>query len=165
MNLVVADASPIHYLVLIDADQYLERLYGQILVPDTVARELLADRTPDKVRNWMQAPPPWVQLVPATSATQSNVIGTPLDAGEHEVLLLALQLRSDLILMDERAGTEEARRLGLEVTGTLGVIARYAERGWIDLHATLKMLRSTNFRVHPKLIRDLLEIHYGKQNP
>jgi predicted nucleic acid-binding protein len=66
--------------------------------------------------------------------------------------------------MDERAGTEEARRLGLEVTGSLGVLARCAERGWIDLQSTLADLRSTNFRVHPKLIRELLEIHYGKQD-
>src|SRR5580658_2288293 len=130
MYLVVADASPIHYLVLIGADQYLERLYGQILVPDTVAKELLADRAPGKVRNWMQDPPPWVRLVSATPAIQSNVIGATLDAGEHEVLLLALQLRSDLVLMDERAGTEEARRVGLAVTGTLGVLARCAQRGW-----------------------------------
>jgi predicted nucleic acid-binding protein len=119
MYLVVADASPIHYLVLIDADQYLEQLYGQILIPETVAKELLADRAPDKVRNWMQNPSLWVQLVPVTPAIPSDVIGTPLDADEHDVLLLAMQLRSDLVLMDERAGTEEARRLGLEVIGTL----------------------------------------------
>jgi predicted nucleic acid-binding protein len=74
MYLVVADASPIRYLVLIGADQYLERLYGRIMVPDTVAQELLADRTPDKVRNWMQYPPLWVQFVPVTPAIQSNVI-------------------------------------------------------------------------------------------
>jgi hypothetical protein len=42
MYLVAADVSPIDYLVLIGADQYLERLYGRVLVPDTVARELLA---------------------------------------------------------------------------------------------------------------------------
>jgi predicted nucleic acid-binding protein len=64
--------------------------------------------------------------------------------------------------MDERAGTEEARRLGLEVTGTLGALARYAQLGWIDLHRTLKELRGTDFRIHPKQIRELLEVHYAR---
>jgi hypothetical protein len=86
MYLVAADASPIHYLVLIGADQYLKRLYGKVLVPDVVARELLVDHTPDKFRTRSETGckilRPGAQLVPATSATQSNVIGTPLDAGE-----------------------------------------------------------------------------------
>lgn len=164
MYVVVTDASPIHYLVLIGADVYLERLYGRILIPDTVVRELQAERTPDRVRNWMQTPPPWVEVVHASAAAERGVISASLDAGESEVILLALQLRSELVLMDERAGVEEARRLGLTVTGTLGVLARCAERGWIDLKSTLEELRRTNFRVHPKLIRELLEVHDGKGN-
>ena len=46
---------------------------------------------------------------------------------------MALQINADLILMDERAGVDEARRLGIAVTGTLGVLARGAERGLSSL--------------------------------
>jgi predicted nucleic acid-binding protein len=46
----------------------------------------------------------------------------------HDAILLALHLKADLVIMDEREGVQEARRLGLTVTGTLGVLDRAAER-------------------------------------
>jgi predicted nucleic acid-binding protein len=112
----------------------------------------------------VQAPPFWVEVVPDSISGQRAAISRSLDAGESEVLALALKLGPELILMDDRAGVEEARRLGLAVTGTLGIVARFAELGWIDLRLTLDKLGSTNFRVHPKLIRDLLEISSRKGN-
>ena len=56
-----------------------------------------------------------------------------LDSGEHDAILLVLRLKADLVLMDDREGVDEARRLGLAVTGTLGVLDRAAERGLIEL--------------------------------
>ena len=64
-----------------------------------------------------------------------------LDPGEHDAILLALQVKADLVIMDEREGVEEARRLGLIVTGTLGVLDRAAERGLIDLPSAVASLR------------------------
>ena len=58
--------------------------------------------------------------------------------------------------MDEREGVEEARRLGLAVTGTLGVLDRAAERGLIDLTSAVMALRQTNFRSDPLLLDQLL---------
>ena len=60
------------------------------------------------------------------------------------------------MLMDERAGVEAARRLGINVTGTLGVLARGAERGLIRLPTSLEKLLATNFRVHPEIVRRVL---------
>jgi predicted nucleic acid-binding protein len=72
------------------------------------------------------------------------------------------QLRSDL---DGQAGRrEEARRLGVEVTGTLGVLARCAQLGSIDLPTTWKELQGASFRIPPRLIRELLKVHYAKQD-
>ncbi len=47
--------------------------------------------------------------------------------------------------MDEREGVEEARRLGLTVTGTLGVLDRAAERGLIELAAAYRPVTSDEF--------------------
>ena len=58
--------------------------------------------------------------------------------------------------MDEREGVEEARRLGLTVTGTLGVLDRAAECGLIELAPAITALRQTNFRVNPMLLDRLL---------
>jgi len=58
--------------------------------------------------------------------------------------------------MDEREGVEEARRLGLVVTGTLGVLDRAAERGLIELAPAIARLRQTNFRIDPGVLDRLL---------
>ena len=51
-----------------------------------------------------------------------------LDRGERDALLLALEMKADRVLMDEGDGVEEAARLGLTVTGTLGMSDRAAEQ-------------------------------------
>ncbi len=58
-------------------------------------------------------------------------ISFPLDRGEAAAITLACQLKSDVLLMDERRGREAARCLGLKVAGALGELL-YAKRvGWI----------------------------------
>jgi predicted nucleic acid-binding protein len=94
-------------------------------------------------------------VVPLT-ARPASVSLPDLDPGEHDAIILALHLKADLVLMDEREGVEEARRLGLTVTGTLGVLDRAAERGLIELAPAIAHLRQTNFRVDPGLLDRLL---------
>lgn len=108
------------------------------------------------LRRDILAPPSWVEIVATNPASAETTVSLALDAGERQVILLALNIHADLILMDERERVEEARRLGLAVTGTLGILARCAERGWISLKPALDRLQQTNFRVHPQIIQDLL---------
>ncbi len=103
----------------------------------------------------MQAPPSWVEIVPTNPILRGQNSLFALDAGERQVILLALNIQADLILMDERAGVEEARRLGLTVAGTLGILARYANRGWISLKLALGRFQQATFRVHRQIIQDL----------
>jgi predicted nucleic acid-binding protein len=57
---VVADAGPLHYLVLIGAVDVLGPLYGRVLAPDTVAAELRESNAPAAVRAWIADPPKWL---------------------------------------------------------------------------------------------------------
>ena len=69
-----------------------------------------------------------------------------LDSGETAALLLARELKADLLLMDERKGRAVAGRLGIAVTGTLGVLVEAALRGLIDFDEVVGVLRTkTNF--------------------
>ena len=62
--IVVADAGPLHYLILIGAADVLATLYARVLVPQAVASELLQTNTPATVREWMTRPPAWCEIRP-----------------------------------------------------------------------------------------------------
>jgi predicted nucleic acid-binding protein len=57
---VVADASPLQYLVLIKEVQILRALYGRVLTPPAVVKELSQPRTPKVVSGWIAEPPDWL---------------------------------------------------------------------------------------------------------
>lgn len=50
--IVVADTSPLNYLVLIAEIELLPHLYERILIPEAVHRELQRLQTPSTVRTW-----------------------------------------------------------------------------------------------------------------
>jgi hypothetical protein len=61
-RVVISDASPLHYLILIGHAEVLSALYTEVLIPEAVASELRQAATPESVRHWIVHPPAW--LVP-----------------------------------------------------------------------------------------------------
>ena len=154
--IVVADTSPLSYLILIGEIDLLVHLFGRIFVPEAVVEELRHPAVPETVAGWLREPPPWLSISPTASQEVPPELES-LDVGEREAILLARALQADLLIVDDKAARIAARRLGLTVTGTLGVLEVGARRGLIDLRATLGRLRTTNFRVAPRLLAHLLE--------
>lgn len=62
--IVIADTSPINYLVLIDAVDILQPLYMRVIVPQAVVDELSQPGTPAPVLAWIQQPPSWLEVRP-----------------------------------------------------------------------------------------------------
>ncbi|TXM86127.1 DUF3368 domain-containing protein, partial [Methylobacterium sp. WL116] len=153
----VADAGPIHHLVLIDRIAVLPTLLAGVAIPDTVCRELRHPEAPTAVRRWMSAPPAWLAVEPDPVGSDPSL--GPLDAGEREAIRLATALGADLILMDGRAGVAAARARGGAVTGTLGIVDLAVRRGLLDVHDAVSRLRATNFRCRPALFEALLARH------
>ena len=154
-RLVISDTSPLRYLILIGQADLLPALYSEILIPQAFASDLEHPSTPEPVRLWLAHRPSWLQVVPLTIQPASPPLAD-LDPGEQDAILLALHLHADLVLMDDREGVQQARRLGLAVTGALGVLDHAAQRGLLDLAPAIAPLRLTNFRVDPALLDRLL---------
>jgi predicted nucleic acid-binding protein len=154
--IVIADTSPLNYLILIGEIDVLRRLYGQVVIPEAVLRELLNPEAPLAVTTWISSPPAWLEIRRTTLPSDPGL--RSLGEGEREAINLAVQYRPDvLLLMDEGHGRREARRLHLRVAGTLGVLNDAALRGWLDLPSTFDRLRKTTFRASAKLLQDLLD--------
>jgi predicted nucleic acid-binding protein len=153
--IVVADASPLRYLILIDHAHVLRALYGRVIVPPAVISELNQERTPELVRNWLSASPDW--LVVQAPQQALPLLDRALGTGEREAIALAAELSADALLMDDRDGRREAEKRNLVVLGTLRVLADAAEHGFIDLATAFDRLRQTNFRGGEQLLQQLLE--------
>src|SRR6266851_985192 len=107
--IVIADTSPLHYLVLLEHTEVLQHLYGRVLIPRAVVRELQAERTPPRVRQWIASPPSWLEVREITVPQDPAL--AELDPGEREAIALAEALRADALILDEKSGRREARRL------------------------------------------------------
>jgi predicted nucleic acid-binding protein len=92
--IVVADASPLHYLILIDHADLLHRFYGEVVVPDAVATELTRSSAPNAVRDWMLQPPDWLRVVPVENERVQQVTDE-LDLGERAAIALASAVHAD----------------------------------------------------------------------
>ncbi len=149
MILVVADTSPLNYLVQIYCQELLPALYERIMVPGAVIEELTHSKTPSVVREWLRSGPQWLEVRKIRGPQSPALSG--LDAGEAEAIQLAEEEHADLVLIDERKGVRIAQRQGLEVTGTLGVLLQAARRELVNLDSALLQLQSTDFRYTPEL--------------
>jgi len=138
---VVADAGPLHYLVLIDCANTLGVMFEQVLIPTAVQDELLHPNAPCKIRGWFSQAPPRVEV--KAVHVPKPIHG--LHRGETEALYLAIQARAAAVLLDDLDGRSAAKRLGLAVIGTIAILEHAAEKGLIELHAAISSLRQTNF--------------------
>jgi predicted nucleic acid-binding protein len=152
-NLVVADAGPLHYLVLIDSAEILPKLFHHVLVPFAVRDELINASAPKKAKEWILKQRPWLEIT-AVSEVQP-VHG--LHKGETEALQLALERKAAAVLMDDMDGRAAARRLGLVPIFTVAVLERAAEKGFLDLPSAIARLKQTSFFISKNVLDAALE--------
>ena len=161
MQLVIADTGPVNYLLLIGHIDILPALFEKVILPSAVKAELTHPDTPLPVRNWIASPPLWVD-VRHTAIPLANASIVGLGAGETAAITLAAELHADLLLMDDRRGVVAALERGLIVTGTMGLLARGAKQGILDLTDAFERLKRTNFRYRQEIM-DLLLKEAGRK--
>lgn len=153
--IVIADTSPINYLILIGEIDLLPALYDSVLIPPSVRAELGRTRTPEIVRLWIARRPVWLEI------RERSGLGDPgvahLDPGERDAILLAEELHADQLIVDESRGRQEAKRRHLPFTGTLGVLQAGAKQGLLDLRSAVGRLRQTSFHISQDILDQLIE--------
>lgn len=85
--IVIADTSPICYLILIHTIDLLPQLYGKILIPHTVYQELKSPKSPPEVQQWLEHIPDWLEVCEDSNSSDEQT--QILDRGEQEAIALA----------------------------------------------------------------------------
>jgi len=119
--IVVSNTSPIFYLSTIGQLDLLRQLYAEIVIPTTVLNEITHVGNTDASARVVPTLS-WIKTQSATDQAFVNTLRAELDPGEAEAIALAVELNADRLLMDERLGRAAAMRVGLQVTGVLGIL-------------------------------------------
>jgi uncharacterized protein len=159
--IVISDTSAITNLAAIQHLQLLPQLYDQVTIPEAVYREL-ADIAPPvpgtlevQTASWLE-----VRQVVNLEVVERLQVEVRLDPGESFAIALALELNADLLLIDERRGRAEADRLGVRITGLLGVLVEAKQKNLIVAVKPLMdaLISTSDFRVSPALYSQILNI-------
>lgn len=159
--IVIADTTPLNYLVLIGEARILAQIYGRVLIPIAVWEELQKPETPEAVRVWIAQPPTWLEI--RSIGINPKATAQNLGTGEIEAIALAEEVHADLLIMDDLQARRVATQRNLVVIGTLGVLVEAAERGLVNFSDAIARLRQTSFYVSPTVLNPLLDRYGTKQ--
>ena len=127
----VINSSPLVSLSLVGQPDLLPKLFDEVIVPKSVYNEVVAkgkgktgSEEPESIGRFT--------VLEAGNKALVNSIMLELDEGEAEVIAIAKEYDIQNVIIDEFAGRQYASMLGLNVTGTLGILLVSKELGFIN---------------------------------
>jgi predicted nucleic acid-binding protein len=155
--IVVSDSGPIIHLGMIGRMGLIHDLFGEILIPGAVYREVVEVGAGLPGSLELQAAS-WATVVEPTRGTPvSKLLESELDPGEVAALILALERHAELLLVDDLAARQAATRLGLSVIGTVGILLAAKKRNRVDaIEPLLQALKHQGFWISSSLEESIL---------
>lgn len=156
---VVSNTSPVLNLAIVGRLSLLREQFGEVWIPAAVLEELRVEEDLPgcrAVRGALEAGCLRVEEVKDQALAQ--VLQRDLDRGEAEAIALAVELKAERTLLDEREARRVAKSLGLKVTGVLGILLRAQRKGKLpSLREAMEELREkAGFRIRADLFAELL---------
>ncbi|MCA9962252.1 MAG: DUF3368 domain-containing protein [Anaerolineales bacterium] len=153
---IVADASPLIALAILQKLDLLTSLFDDILVPLTVFSEATREDKPhaEHIRAFAQG-----FVVSAQNQLAVQVLLNDIDRGEAEAIVLALEKNVPDILIDDAKGRRVAQLNGLHPIGTVGVLLQAKRIGHIQtIKPLLDTLIANRMRISERLYQQALQL-------
>ena len=156
MDIIVADSSPLIALLNINQLDLLKLSFKKIIVPEMVAKEI--ELKEQQGSAWFLLKKSGFISVESLAENDDRLIllKLQLDDGESEAILLSDQLKL-LLLIDERAGRNMAKSMGLPIIGLVGVLYALKQQGHIEADK-MKQLVCALEQVHFRMSKTLKEL-------
>lgn len=133
-NTIISNTSCFIVLTNIGELDLLQKTYGEIITTYEVATE------------FGQQLPDWVKIKLTTDKYRQKILELQIDKGESSVIALAIETPESTIILDDYKARVIAERLGLMVSGTIGIIIKAKLRGIIpSIIPYLEKIRKTDF--------------------
>ncbi|MES2703049.1 MAG: DUF3368 domain-containing protein [Bacteroidota bacterium] len=137
---IISDASCLILLDKIGELNILRRLFGTVLTTTEIAIEY-GNTLPD-----------WVIVKETSNKTYQAIIAASVDSGEASAIALAIDYDESLLIIDDLKARKFATQLGLDITGTMGVLIEAKASGVIPaVKPILEKIKRTNFRLSKTL--------------
>ena len=165
--IIISDTSPLSNLAIVGYLSLLQQIYNKVIIPQGVAEELRnASDEENLIAGVLSLD--WIEVIPAKNLELISILRNNhnLDRGEAEAIAslaignaLALELNADELLIDERLGRREATRLGLPITGVLGILLVAKRRRLIPAVQPVidALMNQAGFRVSNQLYAAVLK--------
>ncbi len=156
-RVVIVNTSPLFYLHRLGCLHCLEKLYGEIIIPEAVAFELeegkkLGEDVPE-ISDYH-----WIKVRKVTAPAFIKII-SDLGQGEAAVLALACEESEPLLIIDDALARRIAKLQAFKLTGTAGVLLKSKKEGYIsEIKPILERLKEVGFYLSDKIITDILKI-------
>jgi uncharacterized protein len=156
--IVVSNTSPIFYLSTIGQLDLLRQLYGKIIIPNAVFNEITSVGSTDASAAIVPTLS-WIQTQPVSDQAFIHTLSVELDPGEAEAIALAVELKANRLLINERLGRAAAMRSSLQVTGVLGILIAAKRRKLIQEVKPLldALIQQVGFWVDERLYAEVLQ--------
>jgi uncharacterized protein len=158
---VLANATPLIALARCGLFDLLRLLYGRIVLPPAVYREVVIEGRgrPGAAESEAAIVAGWIEVLSPQDpeAVQRLQATFRLGDGESEVLALAQERGATLVLIDEELGFRRADAMGVTVLRTVGVLLQAKAHGLIaTVKEPLDALRAEGFRLSHEAYREAL---------
>jgi hypothetical protein len=159
---VVINSSPLISLSLVGQLELLLKLYDEVIVPKSVYNEVVVKGKGKTGSDELES----INRFTVQEANNKALLDTvmlELDEGEAEVIALAKEKGMQNVIIDEFAGRQYASLLGLNVTGTLGLLIIGKKLGFIQevkplMDIMLKNNRYINRELYVSVLKKAGEI-------
>lgn len=159
--IIVSDTTPIISLMKIEQLDLLEKQFKRVKIPVAVYSELVTNQKFRQEAEIVKSKN-FIDVVEVEDTKSVSILqrATGLDKGESEAIVLAEEIKANLLLIDERKGRLVAKQMGNQITGTLGVIINAYEENLITAELTLQcfqQLKNSGIRISDSLYSSLTE--------
>ena len=153
--IIVSDTSPLVCLLHLNQINLLKDLFVNVIIPTAVFNELIKAKIINE--NFLQTNF-FIQVKTPADKRKVEELMLILDEGESEAIVLSIELKTDLLLIDEAPGREIAIQYGIPIKGILGVLLQAKERKLINKVKPLidRLQTEINFRINNNLLRKIL---------